>query len=148
MKGNDTIKNLSVDYQLRIGLAIIAGAAVAVIAALCAMRAAYGPLQKQDFDGKDLASIRDDETAAILNYLRVTRAATLLALILLAVAIGVAWSAPTSDPAYIKVMKIDGAIVCGKYLDGTSQALRVTSPSGADPIKLPEIKKVEWVTSC
>jgi hypothetical protein len=148
VKGTDAVKDLSNDRRLAIGLLIATGSMIAIVAAIFAMRAAFGPLKRQDLDTKDPGAIRDHEVEITLTYLRVTRWMSIVATVALAAAIAVAWVAPSTSPAFLKVTKATGDVMCGKYAGATTDAILVGIGEGASSIKLPDVKKVAWVTSC
>jgi hypothetical protein len=147
VKGNDAIKDLSNTYKIVIGLLVGLGAIAAIIAALLALRAAFGPLKRQQWRA-DMDALRRDETDATLSDLKWTRKLTVCALILLGAAIGVAWGAPSSDPAFFQVTQKDGHVVCGTYAGVDVNAMTLKVKKSEETVPLTNVKKAAFVTSC
>jgi hypothetical protein len=147
VKGNDAVKDLSSTYKIVIGVLTALGAIAAIVAAVLALRAAYGPLKRQQWRA-DMDALRRGETDTTLSDLKWTRKLTLGALALLGAAIGVAWGAPTSDPAYFQVTQRDGHVVCGKYAGVDVNAMTVKVKKSDETIPLDNVKQAAFVTSC
>jgi hypothetical protein len=146
VKGNDTVKDLSNGYKILIGALAALGAIAAIWAAVLALRAAFGPLASQGWRA-DMEALRRDEADTTLSDLKWTRKLTLAALVLLGAAIGVAWAAPSSDPAYFQIVKKDTTVLCGKY-GGVGKDLKVKLTDQTVPVPLTKVKSVAFVTSC
>jgi hypothetical protein len=147
VKGTDAVKDLSNGYKIVIGALTAFGAIAATWAAVLALRAAFGPLKRQQWRNDPTAWQRD-ETDTTLSDLKWTRRLTLGSLILLGAAIGIAWGAPTSDPAFFQVTQNDGHVVCGKYagVDASTMTLKVKTSD--EVIPLSDVKTAAFVTSC
>lgn len=147
VKGTDSVADLSNRSKGIVGGFTALGALLAVIAALLALRASYGSLERQD-SADDMTAARETEIDTTLDYLKWTRRLTVAAVVLLAVAIGYAWGAPSSDPANFAVTKTDDSVVCGTYVAPTTSAVRVKTSSGTSAIPLEQVKSVAFKTKC
>jgi hypothetical protein len=147
VKGNDAVKDLSNGYKLLIGVLTALGALAAIIAAVLALRAAFGPLKREQWRA-DMDALRRDETDTTISDLKWTRKLTLASLLLLGAAIGIAWSAPSSDPAFFEVTQKNGHVVCGKYGGVDLNAMKLKVKRTDETILLADVKKAAFVTSC
>ena len=148
VKGTETADKLSGQDKALVGIPIVVGVLLAVVAAFCAMRAAFGPLSFRETDISD-AEARDAEGRRTLSYLWATALLTVAALVALAFAIAWAWGAPTSNPAYFSVTKKDGSVVCGTLAGVTSTALRVKTSGGqVMPVQLADVDSTSFATGC
>jgi hypothetical protein len=149
VKGRESITTLSVGTQhaiiVLIGLALI----LAVVAALLAMRAANGPLERRSLQGTTLYKIRSEEVNRALSFLKWARGLTIVAVLLLAVAIGVAWWSEEPTPGQISVTKTDKTVVCGAFKGATPDELRIeTQPGTTVAVALADTKAVSFRQEC
>lgn len=148
VKGTATADKLSNGDKAVVGILTAVGVLLAVVAALFALRAANGKLARAKLESDDLTADREVEADRTVAALRTTWSLTLAAVVVLAVAIGWAWQAPTSEPANFSVNLIDGSTVCGTLVGADSTAVRVKTPGGVEPIPLSKVKSVEFASSC
>lgn len=149
VKGRDSFTTLDIATQhliiILLGVALIAAAG----AALLAMRAAYGPLKRVTLSGDErLRSLRLSAAEDARRDLRQGRRLTVLALLLLAAAVGTTWWGEEPTPGMVKVTKSDDSVVCAPYAGTTNMTLQFKDGSNKQGIPLKEIKSVEFRQKC
>ena len=161
VKGADSVAKLSNHDKRIVGVLIVIGAVAAVLAALFAMRAAFGPLSRSDTGSDDLTLVRDREVGTTIAYLWWVLGLTLVAAAALAGAIGWAWQAPETAPAKFSVTLIDDGVVCGTYVGRSTTQVTVenakvkpkkikvkTSDGSVAAIPLSKVKAAAFTSSC
>ncbi len=148
VKGADTVEELSADKKV-VGVLIVLGAAAAALAALFALRAAYGSLEHTDTSTDDRTAPRDSDVKRTTKYLKRSRALMIIAALALAGAIAWAWQAPEKEPAKFSVTLKYGSVVCGTYAGADTSVVRVKTPDGSTTaIPLDDVKETAFTTSC
>lgn len=149
VKGRDSFDTLDIGTQhliiVLLGVALLAAA----VAALLAMRAAYGPLRRTTLGANEqLRTLRLTAAEDARSDLRWARRLTVLALALLAAAVGTTWWGEQATSAMVKVTKNDDSVVCGPYAGATDMTLQYKDGSNKLGIPLSQIKSVEFRQKC
>ena len=148
VKGRDSFKDLNLDRQHAIIVVVGIALALATIASLLAMRAAYGPLERQSLGAGGLRALRRQEAANALSDLSLARTLTVFSLIALAAAVGMTWWGEEGKAGKISVTRGDESIVCGTLVDADGTKVRVKVADQTQAIPLGDVKQVEFVQKC
>lgn len=149
VKGRDSFKTLDIGTQH--GIIILLGVALvaAAIAALSAMRAAYGPLVRKTLGANEqLRNLRLTAAEDARRDLRHARRLSVLVLLLLAAAVGITWWGEEPTPAMVKVTKNDDSVVCAPYAGANDKTVKFKDGSNQQGIPLTEIKSVDFRQKC
>ncbi|GAB7038944.1 MULTISPECIES: hypothetical protein [Catenuloplanes] len=115
VKGRDTIADLAQERKVLVIVLLASAFAVLVTATLSALRAASGnPGDDTLLTGEDLRDWTEREVGKARRAIRLARALTLGGIVLVALAVGVAWLSPTAKPgqALVLIQSASGT-VCG-----------------------------------
>jgi hypothetical protein len=148
VKGRDSFSSLSTTSQHVIIVILAAALVCAMVAALLAMSAAYGPLRRQLLGTADLRTLRLKAAEGARRDLRLARGLTVLAVALLAAAIGITWWASEPTPAMARITKADNSSLCAKYVRSSEQAIFIGDGSAATGIPFAQVKRVAFSQSC
>lgn len=150
VKGRDSISALDIDTQHAIIGALGVALALAVVASLLALRAANGPLKRDSLVGKRLADVQGEEVTKSMLALRVARGLTVMAVVLLALAVGAAWWGEEPTPGKILVKRTsDSVTLCGTFKSADANELRVETATGVTtPVALGDVKSVSFRQKC
>jgi hypothetical protein len=135
VKGRDDITKLSHGWEIAVA-SILAGATLlAVRAILLAAVAAQGTPARLRIDVSSVRELYERAARAAADELRYSRILTVLATLLVATAIGLAWFAPEpaeGGPSNVLAFGTDGRVLaCGTLSTTKARALAITPP-GAD----------------
>jgi hypothetical protein len=149
VKGRDSFTTLSVQTQHRIVVIIGAALLAATVAALLAMRAAYGPMRRELIKpNEQLRNLRLRAAADARKDIRAARRLTVLSVVLLALAIGVTWWAKDITPAMVTITKSDDSTVCGRYAKTTGKAVLIKTGDNQTGVPLSRIKSISFTPKC
>ena len=150
VKGTDTVDKLSGSDKRLVGILVVIGGVCAVVAALLALRGAYGPLARgKPTRSDDLTEPTANEVDVVISALRWTRGLTVVSVCALASAIGYAWAAPTATPANLSVTLSNKSAYCGTLVSSDTRSVELKLSDGrTEAIPLPRIAKTAFVSSC
>jgi len=148
--GRDEIQSLTANWEPLTGGAALLALLIALGAVIFAGLAAQGTPKQVLESGEDLRlrSVRDARTAR--SRLRISRVGTAIAVILLLVALGMLWYAPTDSEENRPTFEIKvgpGDTVCGQLKALTEKEIVLDVGEGAD-VKLSQPRPVERVDRC
>jgi ribosomal protein S27AE len=157
VKGKDTITGLASPHRIVLGIVLVITLGLAAIAALLALRAAYGSLEQTKLD-RSLVALRAAEVRTALTYLKWTRGLTVAALVLLASSVGLLWygkSAPKKPPALVQVVTTvtsggvteEGAF-CGELVRFASNSLTIKTDTGDRRLDMGSVTSLILVEEC
>jgi hypothetical protein len=95
-----------------------------------------------------LRNIRLNAAEDARSDLRRARGLTVLALVLLAAAVGITWWAEEPTAAMVKVTKTDDSIACGPYAGTNDTTQQFKDGSNQQGIPLNQIKSIEFRQKC
>lgn len=149
VKGTDTLDTLSNHDKSIVGILTLVGAVLIVVAALCALRAAYGPLGLTEASSDDLTVARENEVRKSSLLLRATWILIALGGAALIATIAWAWQAPSSVPAKFAVTRTNESIECGTLVGTTATQIRVKKSDGSVvTIPFADVKTTSFATKC
>jgi hypothetical protein len=149
IKGRDSVSGLSPSFLWTVVTLIAATLALLVIATLLTVRAASGaPSTLILLTGEELRSWTKTEVQSIGRYIRWATILTVNSICILALAIGITWTAPTtgSGKSLVEVTLTTGRY-CGELLSISSGNLLLKNKT-IELIPLTRVVAVDLVDSC
>lgn len=147
VKGRDTFKDLPLNAKYLIAGLLAAALLCAVIGALQAMRAAFGPLKLTKVG--DVERFADDELRGVLSRIRKVKYLTIGTLVLLVGAIAATWFWPPSPPANISAKVVDKELpVCGELTTSDAAGLTIKQKETPTTVPFTQITGLEVVAAC
>jgi hypothetical protein len=151
LKGRESVADLARPYPALILALLLAALAALVMATLSALRAASGmPGDECLLTGEDLEAWTRAETTKAQQSIRRARWLTLVGIGAMAVAIGVAWLAPSkgSPEPTVVVQSVDGLTTCGDLAAIGNGGVAVRHGTSLSIIPLGKISRLEYAEHC
>ncbi|MFI9837771.1 hypothetical protein ACIHFD_12100 [Nonomuraea sp. NPDC051941] len=149
LKGRNDVSAAAVPYAIAAGVFLLAALACGVCAALYLLRAAHGKPAVVDADAVQVREIADHEEAlGAAQALRKGIGLTLVCTVLLGVAVGVTWYAPTRDTQLNLRVSTAAGTVCGTVQAQARGSVTLKGKDGVRQVALAEAVAVQPVESC
>lgn len=133
-----------------LGVAVLLGAAATVLAAM----AAYGLPRDFRFVGAEVRKLHREEATTASRNLEDSRYFAVASVVVLAVAVGVAWlnaSEDATSPAKTVVIDGDGIAACGQLMPSTQSgqlAIVEKGKENATPVPLDDVRAIGAISAC
>ena len=149
VKGADDVNGLTAQWGIAYGVCLAAALGCSIGAGVLAMRAAFG-LPRVVSTSVVMPARRADATEArrCAGLLHAAIWVTVASLVLVAVALGVAWYAPKAAPADVVVHEISGAQDCGTVVRVSHDQLVLSTDTGQRTISLRGVDGLAGTSSC
>lgn len=149
VKGRDDVAVLKAPWGVGFGVLLAIALLATVAGAFCALAAANGIPTSWRTSAWNPRLHAHQQAALAQRFLLFAVGATLLSILLLGTAAGVAWYAPEAkkDPS-LSVVSRDGGVVCGTPDHITDAVLVLKTANGPASVKLVDVTTVAAVSSC
>ncbi|MGW2308332.1 hypothetical protein [Actinomadura luteofluorescens] len=150
VKGRDGFADLEAPFRWAVAALLILALAALLVATLRALSAAHGlPSDEILMTGEDLEEWSGDEVARVRRSMSWALRLTLLAVLLIAAAIMLTWTAPTGKPAGA-LLAIDsgGMRYCGKLVSAAEGKIVLSIGKEMRILPLASVEALETVAAC
>jgi hypothetical protein len=150
VKGRDGFADLETPFRWTIAILLILALAALLTATLRALSAAHGsPSDEILMTGEDLEDWSVDEVADIRRSMSWALRLTLLAVLLIAVAIVLTWTAPTGKPTGVLLsVDADGVRYCGNLVSAADGKVVLSVEKTMRILPLASVAAMESVAKC
>lgn len=140
IKGRESTEQLATGFRVAVGLCLLMALLTAIVASLCALRAAHGlPRARAIADDATVLSWDRREAARASRALLIAIVGAVTTLLLLAGAVGLTWFAPAAARPVVKVTQTDGTTGCGELVSADAKTILLKGRDGQiriDPSRL------------